>query len=109
MSKDGVLIEDSPGAKTIMHEDASSGDITFERKINSKPILDDVARINQITDGKSKTGEFYHIARLDPILCEAYCHKNGITWNEFMTDDVHITRILNDPDYAHFRIWKGRV
>jgi hypothetical protein len=105
----GVLIEDSPGAKTIMHEDATSGGITFERVINSQPILDDAARIRGITDGKSKSGEFYHVARLDPIVLEGYCIEKGITWHEFMTDDVHITRILNDPDYARFRIWGGRV
>jgi hypothetical protein len=40
---------------------------------------------------------------------ESYCQKAGITLHDFMSDQTHIRRILENPDNSLFRIWKGRL
>lgn len=39
----------------------------------------------------------------------AYMNKYGVSYEEFCSNPEHIRRLLNDPDNADFRIWKGRV
>ncbi|MBB3226996.1 hypothetical protein FHW69_001597 [Luteibacter sp. Sphag1AF] len=39
----------------------------------------------------------------------AYMNKRGITYDQFWQDPQHLKNLLNDPDNADFRIWKGRV
>lgn len=55
------------------------------------------------------TSEMRHAARIPQVIVEKYCNDRGITFREFMNDQTHVRRILNDPDNAMFRVWKGRV
>jgi hypothetical protein len=50
-----------------------------------------------------------HAARVPAVLVEAYCNRHGISVHEFMANDEHVSRLLNDPVIAPFRIWKGKV
>lgn len=43
------------------------------------------------------------------VLVEQYCHNNGITFQEWMQNPVHATRMLNDPALKAFRVWEGTV
>ncbi|NKJ22018.1 hypothetical protein [Dyella sp. SG609] len=53
--------------------------------------------------------EMRHAARVPAVLVESYCNRNGITVHEFMANDEHVSRLLNDPAIEPFRIWKGKV
>lgn len=101
-------VRSASGIETIYHVD-DDDKLVIERKADAQPILDEIKQIKQVTDGKSKSGELYHVARIPAIVVEMYCNTVGITFREFLIDDTHITRLLNDSDYAHLRIWEGRA
>ena len=48
-------------------------------------------------------------AHVPGVLVEDYCNRNGITFRDFMCDQAHVKRFLNDPAIAHFRVAPGRV
>lgn len=59
--------------------------------------------------GATGSSEMRHAARVPAVLVESYCNRNGITMHEFMANDDHVSRLLNDPAIAPFRIWQGKV
>ena len=60
-------------------------------------------------EGFHGSGEMKFAANIPDIFIEKYCQDNGITFGEWMSNQDHIRRMLNDPALAHFRIWKGKV
>lgn len=48
-------------------------------------------------------------AEFPAVIIENYINRAGITFAEFMRDQVHVKRMLADPDLKHFRIWEGRA
>lgn len=50
-----------------------------------------------------------HAASFSPAVVELYKKQYGIDHHEFMSNPVHIRRMLNDPDLKGFRVWEGRV
>ena len=71
------------------------------------PILEDAkARHNA---GLTGTSEMRHAARFPVEAVEAYCNTNGITFEEWTSNPVHLKRMLSDPALSGFRIWSGAV
>lgn len=91
--------------ETIIHLD--DGNLAIERKQDAQPVLDEIKEIKDHTNGISKTGDLYHVGRIPAILVEKYCNDKGITFRDFLLDDTHVTRIMNDTAYKHLRIWQG--
>jgi len=85
------------------------GNLVIARSADVTPFIEDVKRIRATTNGKSKTGDLYHLGRIPSIVIEQYLNRVGVTYSDFLKDNTHINRILNDPDYAAFRVWEGRV
>lgn len=54
------------------------------------------------------SSEVKHAARLPNVIVEKYCNDNGITFEEFMQNEVHIRRVVQHPDNTMFRIWPGK-
>lgn len=50
-----------------------------------------------------------HVANIPGIIIEQYCLTTGVSWAEFFADNKHIKTILNDPQFAYFRVAPGRV
>lgn len=95
--------------ETIYHSGNGDGSITIERKQDCQPVLDSIKLIKDTTDGRSISGELYHVARIPYAIIEKYLNEAGVTWADFQRDDVHITRLMNDSDYKHLRVWEGAV
>lgn len=95
------------GIDTIIHVD--DGNFAIERKQDTQPVLDQITDIKSQTNGISKTGDLYHVARIPSIVIEKYCNERGITFHDFVVDDSHVTALLNDSTYKHLRIWEGRA
>ena len=53
--------------------------------------------------------ELKHIAEFPMTVIETYINKAGITFSEFMSNEVHAKRMISDPDLKGFRVWGGRV
>jgi hypothetical protein len=94
---------------TEYHESNSEGIAFFNRTQDVEPILDEVARIKQVSNGMSKSGELAHVGRIPAVIVEKYCTETGITFAEFLQDKTHIQRIVSDPNYSRFRIWEGSI
>lgn len=83
------------------------GNMTVERIQDCDPIAEYAkAAHNQGHHGSS---EMRHAAKIPNVLIEHYCNRHGITYHEWIANPEHIRRMLNDPDLAAFRIWKGKV
>jgi len=50
-----------------------------------------------------------HAARLPNTVIEHYCTVHGINLAEFVRNPEHVKRLCEDPNFADFRIWPGKL
>lgn len=93
--------------QTLFHADNDK--IIIERKQDCAPILTEIQNIKQTTDGISSSGDMRFAGRIPAVLIEKYCNQKGITFADFIKDDIHTVAIMNDPDYKALRIWEGKL
>ena len=84
------------------------GTLIVSRTADVEPIIEHCAALRQDSDGKSKSGEMYHVGDIPYIVVEQYMAENKVTFHEFCRDDTHVKRILTNPDFSKFRVWQGR-
>lgn len=85
----------------------NNGDATFKSTQDCTPILEHATRLHN--EGIHGGSEMRHAARIPQVLIEQYLTTNDILFSEFMSNEVHIKRMLNDPALKSFRIWPGKV
>ena len=95
--------------KTIYKFDAASNRDVIQRVQDCEPIVQEIKDIKQVTDGRGDTSLGYHVGRIPAMVVEQYLKFAGITFHDFCTDTGHVHKIMNDPDYARFRIFEGRI
>ncbi len=83
--------------------------LVIERVQDVAPVLESIKQHKELQTGKPVDGLGYYAGEIPAIVVEQYMKEVGITYNEFICNNVHITRIMNDPDYKRFRVWEGRV
>lgn len=93
--------------KTTYHYDGIDDRLTIKREQDVEGHLDAVKALKE--KPKYVDGLGYFAGTIPAIVIEEYIKTVGITFADFMEDDKHINRILNDPDYKKFRVWEGRV
>lgn len=81
--------------------------IVIERVERFDGLLDTCKALHN--EGLTGDPEMPVLAHVPGILIEDYCNRNGVTFAEFMRDQEHVKRLLNDPAIEHFRVKKGRV
>lgn len=59
--------------------------------------------------GYHGSSEVKHAASIPLVIVEKYCNDNGVSFADFMADQTHIKRLVNNPDNSMFRIWPGQV
>lgn len=101
------VIDDQPGEKTLLVEDAANDRLLIQRQFDSQGAVDELARIRQVTDGRSKTGEMYYVGSIPPAVIEEYLIRKGVTYHDFLADPAHIRSIMLDSDYKDLRVWQG--
>jgi len=94
---------------TKVHHDEATNKTTIYREQDCEPVVDEVKRIKEVTDGRGDGVMGYHVGKIPAIIIEQYIEEMGVSFHEFCVDPVHITRICNDPDYKRFRIFEGRI
>jgi len=95
--------------KTSFHYDAATNQEIIARVQDVEPIIQEVAELKRITDGRGDTSMGYFAGRIPAIVIEQYMKEVGVTFHEFCIDNTHVHRILNNPDYKRFRIFEGKV
>lgn len=93
--------------QTKFHHDQLTDTTAIERIQDCTEIVEHAAGLRGI--GKTGTKEMKHAARFPAVIVEQYCNAKGITFNEFLSNNVHVKALLADPALAAFRIWEGRV
>jgi hypothetical protein len=81
--------------------------LVIRRDVDVTPVLDHAANLRSV--GATGSADFKHAACYEPEVVYAWCQRHGITYGEWMANPVHVKAMLNDPDMAAFRIWKGRA
>lgn len=95
--------KDAVGTRIHVHGDIT----TFERIQDCTPIAERAKALHN--EGFHGSSEMKHAASLPMVIIEKYCNEKKITFHEFINNEAHMRNMLNDPDNAMFRIWKGRV
>lgn len=98
------LLSNGP-VQTRMHEE--DGKTIFERVQDCDPIAELCKSLHN--EGHHGTSEFKHAGKIPKVFVERYINDNHITFREFLGNEEHIRRLMNDPAMDHFRIWKGKI
>lgn len=93
--------------ETRIHHDQLTDTTAIERVQDCTPIADYAA--NMRIAGKVGGNEMRHAARFPAVIVESYINNKGITFNEFLSNPVHVKAMLADTSLSAFRIWEGRV
>lgn len=88
----------------LLHSDGTGA---VKRSQEVTAILED-AKARQ-SSGLVGSADYWHMAEFPAVLVEKYCNDQGITYAEFMQDEVHIRRMVNDPALSGFRVHGGRM
>lgn len=84
------------------------GRLVVHRAQDVEPLIEQLAALRQVWDGRSESGDMYHVGDIPMSVVESYLNENGVTYAEFMRDDAHVKRILQNPDFSKFRVFQGR-
>ena len=49
------------------------------------------------------------VMHADAFTIQAWCDVRGVSWAKFWNDNELLTRFIDDPDNAAFRVWDGRL
>jgi len=60
-------------------------------------------------EGMHGTKELKLAATIPNVIIEKYMNDHGVSFAEVIGNDVHMRRIVNDPDNKMFRVWPGRI
>lgn len=93
----------SLGTRYHFHDDK----MVVQRTQDCMPIVERCQ--TQQAEGITGSGEMKLAASIPFVILEKYCNDHSLLFSEVMQNKEHMRRILNDPDLALFRIWKGRV
>jgi hypothetical protein len=91
------------GTKWHQHD----GKLTVERVQNCTAIAEHTKRLHN--EGYHGSSDMKHAASIPLVIIEKYCNEQGVSFEEFMGDETHIKRVVEHPDNAMFRVWKGRL
>jgi hypothetical protein len=95
---------------TTKHVQLDENTNAVQRVQDVEPILEDVKQRRSLGATHSKGPDnHWHLASFPFVVVETYCNSVGITFAEFMRNEDHIARMLNDPDLSGFRIHEGRA
>lgn len=93
--------------KTSAFADEENGRIVIAQHQNVGAIVNDCKA--RSSEGMHENGMGKHVARIPQIVIEHYLNVHGVTMRDFMRDDTHIKRLVNDPAFSDLRIWQGTI
>lgn len=93
--------------QTRLHYDHDGDKLIAEAVQDVEPVMNFTKAFH--LDGFHGKKDFRYAASIPQVLIEKYCEINGITFDEWMGNEEHIRRMLNDSELSVFRIWPGRI
>lgn len=92
--------------KETTHYDDQEERIYIQRVQDVEPILKKIQA--EKLSVRDVEGLGVKAGTIPGVVVEEYMKETGITFNEFLSDDIHVRRLLLDPDYKKLRVWEGR-
>lgn len=93
---------------TRFHSDNSGkGNLIVQNVQDCTPIAEMCKRLQ--SQGKTGSSDMKFVGTIPAIMVEKYCIDNNVTYKDFIRNDDHVKRIMNDPAMSHFRVWKGKL
>lgn len=92
--------------KEYFHYDDQEERVYIQRVQDVEPILKKIQE--EKLSVRDVEGLGVKAGTIPSVVVEDYMRKAGITFNEFLSDDVHVRRILLDPDFKGLRVWEGK-
>lgn len=89
---------------SAFHQDDA---LVIRRTQDCTPIAEHTTRLRN--EGATGSSEMRHAASFPAVLVEKYINDAGITFTEFLRDETHVKRMLQDPALSAFRVWEGQV
>ena len=90
--------------------DEMAGKVFVKREQDTTPYVERAQALSEYWNSDARRNhEMYYAGTIPNVVVEKYCTDKGITFREFMMNPVHHRRILNDPDFAKLRVWKGQL
>ena len=89
------------------HYDESGDKLIIERTQDVSPVLQQIKLERETI--KEVPGLGFKVGTIPGIIIEQYMKEHGVSYRDFIADDTHIHRIMNNPDYSRFRVWEGRI
>lgn len=93
------------GLQTRIHLDGDK--MHVENVQDATPYMERAQALHN--EGIHGSKDFKHAAEIPEIAIQIYLNKHGISFQEWMSNPVHIKAMLNDPDLKNFRVWPGKV
>ena len=93
--------------KTDIIIDDSTETLNVIRTQEEQPIIDTLKDMRDA--GCIGSSDMRFAGHLPFLVVEQYLQEKGITMREFILDDTHLVRIMNDPNYKLLRLWGGRL
>lgn len=93
--------------KTDIQIDETDSVLNVVRSQDEQPIIDTLKDMRDA--GCTGSQDMRFAGHLPFLVVEKYLQQHGISMREFILDDTHLVRIMNDPDYKMLRVWQGRM
>jgi hypothetical protein len=105
MSK--VLLDQYQGRTEYLH-DLGDNKFAIEFTADIEPVLNQVARMRQVSDGKSKSKELYHVARIPKDLIDTLSVRMGVDLMAKENSKL-FDQVIDSPEFSRFRIYQGKL
>lgn len=106
-SKGFTLVSNHSGIKT--YHRVEGGRDVYLREQDCEPIVNEVKRIKEVSDGRGDTSLGYFVGKIPGEIVEKYLQEKGVSYHDFIVNPEHVKRIMNNPDYKKFRIFEGKM
>lgn len=93
--------------RDMIEEDGRIIDVATEDMATLRSVADTCQHLSN--EGFTGTKDERVLAHVPDIVIEKWCTDHGVTFAELMGSHALTKRMLEDPDLAAFRVWKGRV
>lgn len=104
----GVLLDQYGGITETLHDDGDN-QFTIKSVADVEPVVEAVKHLRDTSnDGRSASGDLYHVARVPMILVRKWNREYGCdvtlkeNWELFK-------RLINSPEFKAFRIYQGKI
>lgn len=98
------LLQDGPVQTWMTEED---GKTIFKRTQDCTPIVEHCHNLRAV--GAVGSSEMRFAGKIPKAEVEKYMNDHGITFAEFIGNEEHVRRYLNNPDHKLLRVWTGAI